>query len=310
MTVFLNSGGIGEVIAGRVLQGLATGAATGAISALLTDLAPTGNKKLGGMLASIAPLGGLGVGALVTGLLIQVTTDPSAIFLAFDIVFALGIVLTFLVKEPISRRIGAAKSLIPRVAVPTAARSAFTASIPALISSWMINAFYLGLVAAILQGVFGIHSGLINGAAIALFTESAAASVLIFRKLSSNTNSLVGSISLIVGAALTVIGLESGSLVVFGISAILGGMGLGLSFSGSVSLIMPHAQAHERGQLFAAVYVVSYLAFGLPAIAAGLFVASEGLLAVATTFAIVIIVIAAVSLGAHIVRGSQAPRSK
>lgn len=39
----------------------------------------------------------------------------------------------------------------------------------------------------------------------------------------------------------------------------------------------PTVTTEQRGELFAAVYIVSYLAFGLPTIVAGLVVAHAGL---------------------------------
>ena len=39
----------------------------------------------------------------------------------------------------------------------------------------------------------------------------------------------------------------------------------------------PLSAPHERGELFAAVFVVSYLAFGIPAVAAGIASAHIGL---------------------------------
>jgi hypothetical protein len=160
----------------------------------------------------------------------------------------------------------------------------------------MLSGFYLGLVSAIMGGVFGIHSGLINGASIAILAFSGAIAVYVFRKLAASTNSLIGSVLLIAGMILTILALSTGLLVLFAIGAIAGGVGLGTSFAGAVSAILPQAQPHERGELFAAIYVVSYLAFGVPAIIAGLFIAKDGLMSVAVVYAIITIAFAAASL--------------
>jgi hypothetical protein len=55
------------------------------------------------------------------------------------------------------------------------------------------------------------------------------------------------------------------------------GAGFGASFSRALRIIAPLAEAHQRTELFAAVYVMSYLSFGLPVVIAGLLVSTVGI---------------------------------
>ncbi|MGA9221647.1 MAG: MFS transporter, partial [Pseudomonas graminis] len=57
--MFLLAPDIGWVIAARVVQGLATGAATSAFTATLAELAPPNRKKLGSVLGSVGMTAGL-----------------------------------------------------------------------------------------------------------------------------------------------------------------------------------------------------------------------------------------------------------
>ncbi|MBO1334376.1 MFS transporter [Streptomyces sp. VRA16 Mangrove soil] len=66
MAVVLTADGVGQLVAGRIIQGLATGAATGAISAGTIDLQHPGSK-LGPLLNSAGTTGGLAVCALAGG---------------------------------------------------------------------------------------------------------------------------------------------------------------------------------------------------------------------------------------------------
>jgi len=50
----------------------------------------------------------------------------------------------------------------------------------------------------------------------------------------------------------------------------IGGAGFGVSFMGIMRSIIPVTPPQQRGELFAAVFVVSYLAFGIPAVIAGI----------------------------------------
>lgn len=54
-------------------------------------------------------------------------------------------------------------------------------------------------------------------------------------------------------------------------------MRFGVAFQGSLRSVLPLAEAHERAGLMAAFYVLSYLAFSLPAIAAGIMAHAVGL---------------------------------
>ena len=98
--MFLVAPDIGWVIAGRIVQGFATGAATTAFTAALVELAPPNRKRLGTILGSVGLTGGLGVGSLLAGLAIQLTTTANAIvFIVLTIITILGIV----VDRPVSR---------------------------------------------------------------------------------------------------------------------------------------------------------------------------------------------------------------
>ncbi|MGW4982556.1 MFS transporter [Streptomyces mirabilis] len=67
MLMFVFAPDIGWVIGARTIQGIATGAATSDFSASVVEHAPERHKKLGTIITSIAPAGGLGLGALLTG---------------------------------------------------------------------------------------------------------------------------------------------------------------------------------------------------------------------------------------------------
>ena len=87
--------------------------------------------------------------------------------------------------------------------------------------------------------------------------------------------------------------LATRSLTLFFVGTAVAGIGFGGAFSALIQILAPLADAHERGELFAAIFVVSYLAFSLPAMLAGFLVAPLGLLRVAEGYAAVLLLIAA-----------------
>jgi hypothetical protein len=73
---------------------------------------------------------------------------------------------------------------------------------------------------------------------------------------------------------------------------VVAGLGFGATFLGALRSLAQLAAPAERAELFASIYVVSYLAFSIPAVIAGAAVASLGLLTTATAYGVVIIVLA------------------
>src|SRR4051812_41110066 len=76
MLLFAFAHDVEVLFAARIVQGLATGVATGALSATLIDLQPAERPHLGALISAAAPLVGLAAGALGSGVLVQYAPDP------------------------------------------------------------------------------------------------------------------------------------------------------------------------------------------------------------------------------------------
>jgi MFS family permease len=279
MLFFVFAPGIGWVIVARTVQGIATGAATSAFTASIVELAPQRHKRLGTIVSGVAPAGGLGLGALLTGAAVQFTTDANLIvFTILAAVMAVGTLVVTFTSETITPRPGAGRTLIPRVAIPPLARREFDAAIPVHIAAWMLAALFIGLAPMIIRDIFGIDGGLLNGATVFVEPASAAAAGFLLGRITPRTTTVVGGASVMMGTAIIIGGVVAALLPLVWIGGIIGGVGFGASFSGALRTITPLAEPQQRAGMFAAVYLVAYLAFGIPAIVAGLLVAHIGLL--------------------------------
>jgi hypothetical protein len=277
--MFIVASNIGWVIAARAVQGIATGAATSAFSASLLELAPDRLKRLGAIIGGAAPAGGLGLGALLAGLAIQLSTQASVIvFGVLALVMALGAVVVFLSRETVTAQPGALRSLAPRVVVPPGARREFAGMIPVLLAAWMLTALFIGLVPSIVSGIFQIHSGLVEGATVFLAPAFATLSSFVLGRFAPRTLMLIGGIGVAVGIAIIVAGIVYELLPLIWLGGAIGGFAFGGSFSGTLRLLGPFAEPHQRAELFAAVFLVAYLSFGGPAIILGQLVGPFGLL--------------------------------
>jgi hypothetical protein len=303
MLMFVFAPNIGWVIAARAVQGAATGAATTAFSAALLDLAPERQKKLAGIINGTAAAGGLGLGALFTGLAVQVSDHADQIvFTVLAIIMAAGTAAAALSPEAGQRQSGALRSLLPNARVPRAARAEFISTLPVQVGAWMLAGLFMGLMPTILETVLHRGGGLLDGFTAFLEPGAAAAAGFVLGRLSSRRTVLLGGAAVAAGAVVIVVGILAAALPVIWLGGIVGGAGFGASFSGALRVIVPLSHTTERAGLFAAIHVGAYLSFGVAVIIAGLFIAPFGLLPVVLTYAGAIVVLAAAGLIAQGVR--------
>ena len=171
---------------------------------------------------------------------------------------------------------------------------------PVLLAAWMLSGLFLGLGPTILQDLFGLHSGLLNGATAFVLPEAAAVAGFVLGRFAPRPTTVIGGVSILTGTALIAAGVAAGVLPLLWLGGLIGGGGFGASFSGALRAITPLVEMHQRAGLFAAVYLVAYLSFGVPAIIAGLLVGPAGLLATVLGYGVAIILAASAGLAAQI----------
>lgn len=295
MGLFLLAGDIGGLILARVVQGVATGIASGALSAAVVEAAPAAKKRLGALITSVSPLAGLALGALLTGMAVRWTGQPVMwVFGVLALVFAFGAALVLWMPETVTPRAGALASLVPRVSIPVRARAEFARGLPVFIAVWALGGLFLSLAPSLMHHVFGIDSGVVNGLTIAVLSGVGAVAPTLLGRFAAPRPAILGMASLALGLVLLLAALATRSLALFFVGTAVAGIGFGGAFSALVQTLAPLAQSHERGELFAAIFVVSYLAFSLPAMLAGFLVAPLGLLATVEGYAGVLLLVAAV----------------
>ena len=284
MLVFWHADSVALLVLARVVQGVASGLLLSSLTAAVVDLEPEGRPGLAATFNSVVPLAGLAVGALVGGAVIDGADSPmAAVFGALTAVYVVFALALWLLPETSPRHDGLLRSLRPRVGVPPSARPAFARSAPALFAGWATGGLYLSLGAPIVAQELGGANHLEQGLVVTTLTGVGALSCFLARDRTSRQITLYGTTALAVGTALTLVALALGSYWGFIAAAIVAGSGFGTSFLGIMRSITPTVAPDERGELFASVFVVSYLAFGIPAVVAG--VAAPHLGLATTTYA-------------------------
>jgi MFS family permease len=295
--MFLYGESIGWVMAARIVQGFATGAATAAFTAALIELAPPHRKRVGAILGSIGLTGGLAAGSLLAGLAIQFTTDANTkVFTVLTALTILGLVVVALTPETAARVPGALRSLIPRLAIPPVARSEFAAAAPAIAAIWMMSGLSGGLAPSLVRSVFQLDSGLLDGLCGFVAPAASAVTGVLFARVALRRAMTIGIYATILGAIAIVAGVAANSAAVMISGQAVAGAGFGAAFTAALGLIAPLVAGPERAGAIAAIYVVSYLAFGVPIVIAGEIVAPLGYLATVFWYSAATVVLALVSV--------------
>ncbi|HEY6749082.1 MAG TPA: MFS transporter [Mycobacteriales bacterium] len=278
MVAFLVADGSGWLLVARVVQGLATGAAVGVLGAYLLDLQPPDGSRLGSLVNSVAPGIGLGIGALGTGLLVQYGPHPTRlVFAVLLATFATLILATAVLPETVSRVPGAVAALRPRVAVPAPARRAFVAAAPSMIATWALGGLMLSIGGSVVRSVFGQSNSAVVGLVLGVFAGAGALTGVLVTSWKPARIERYGTVTLVLGVAMFLTALAVSSLALFVVASVVAGSGFGAGFLGALRSLTRLVQPHERAGLLSAVYVVSYLAFSIPALAAGLLITRIGL---------------------------------
>ncbi|MFC7574058.1 hypothetical protein ACFQX8_17815 [Klenkia terrae] len=112
------------------------------------------------------------------------------------------------------------------------------------------------------------------------------------RGLAPSTGMVTGALVFVVGVLGTIGALAAASLTAFYVAAVVSGFGFGAAFLGAMATVTQGVDAGERAGLLSAVFTVSYLAFSLPAIAAGLAIGPLGLTTTAEVYGAVVVALA------------------
>jgi predicted MFS family arabinose efflux permease len=303
MLLFAVAGSVTGLLVARVIQGVTTGAAIGAVGAAMVDL----DKSRGAVANAVAPPFGTALGALIGGIFLQYLPGPThlvyVVLAAIFIAQAIGLSFT---KESISPQPGVLQSLKPRLNLPRATREPLLLAVPILVASWALAGFYASLGPILVRGMLNSRSPLLGGLALFVLAASAGISVLLLQKRPPREMMLLGAGSLFAGVALTLFALPHGDIALFFLGTAVAGVGFGTGFQGAVRTVIPHAAAHERAGTLSVIFIISYVAMGVPAVIAGSLLARHvSIMATAQYFCAVVMALAVAALVGSGVRGTK-----
>jgi MFS family permease len=296
LAVFATAGGVGDLLIARVIQGLSTGAALGAIGAAMLDI----DRERGALANAMSPGLGTGSGALLSALLLRYLPAPThLVYLVLIVVIAVQAAGVALLRETVTAGRVPAAALVPEVRLPRSVRRPLLAAAPVLFAVWALAGLYGALGPALVHALTGSGNVVLGGASLTLLTATAVTSVYLLRRAPARSVMLAGIAALIAGVAVTLVALGTGSAWLFFAGTAVSGIGFGSGFQGGIRTVVPLAAPHERAGVLSLLFTVSYLGMGVPAVAAGfLAVHGAGLTGAARDYGVALLVLAALALAA------------
>jgi MFS family permease len=281
VVVFLLAQNVTMLLVARAVQGAATGAAITAMAATLVDLAPT----RAGLANAVTPLIGLALGALGCGLLVEYAPAPTR--LVYGVLLAGFVVVALVVAklpETSALRPGAWSSLRPRLAVPPRLRGDVVAIVPILMASWALGGLFLSLGPSVAAELFGLRSHVVGGLVVTLLCGVGALGALALHAHQPHHLLAPSGLLLAAGTTIALAGLRTGSVLTTTVGVVVAGVGFGGASLAGFGTLARIATPDVRGELMAVAYTVAYLAFSLPAVAAGAATTAVGLRPVAAVY--------------------------
>jgi MFS family permease len=281
------------LFAARAVQGVATGVALSTLGAVIADTAP----RWAATLNSVTAFLGLAFGSLIAGAFVAFAPWPTHLVYAvlLGVTLAEMVVLAW-IAETTSPKPGAWSGIRPKLTVPAAAVVPMARLFPLTLSAWALGGFYLSLMPSLMIEATGIRSPLVGAAVVSALMVSGGLSSFATRALDAGKTVRASAAFLAAGIVVTVVAIAAGSPTGMFFGTIVAGLGFGSSYGASLRLLLPLASAHERAGLLSAYFVESYLAFALPAIAAGLAAPRFGLVTTALVYSSTLALSALVTL--------------
>lgn len=292
--VFLFADTVPVLLIGRLLSGFSAGIATGTATAAIVEAAPESRREFAAVVATIANIGGLSLGPVVAGLLVQYAPHPLILpFVVHIAAMLVAAVAVLLVPETASRsgRIG-----LQRLSIPPVVRPVFITAATAAFAGFTVTGLFMAVAPSFLSTVIGIGNHAVAGlVASTIFVASAIAQVCA-RRANAQRAVAVGCGILVLGMATLALALRFSSLPTLIAAAVIAGIGQGISFSRGLAAVVEGTPAERRAEVSSTYFVVAYVAISLPVVGAGVAAEHWGLRTAGITFAIAVAVLSALCL--------------
>ena len=276
--------------------GMLTATATAHLSELRAVARPEEGPATSGTVSSFVNIGGLALGALVSGVLAQYVVAPLvvpyALFLVLLVVAAIAVAFVPETVEKLEERPAYRPQ---RVSLPSGSRPTFFAAGAGAFSAFAIFGLFTSLAPSFIAGTLHEPSRLVAGAVtFAVFGAAAVSQVLTVRVAPVRQLQLAVAL-MSLGLVAMATGVLVASLAVFVVAGILAGAGVGILFRASIAVAASLASGTSRGEILAALFLIAYAGMSVPVLLIGVALTVLPGTAVLVAFAAIVLVMVLVS---------------
>ncbi|MET0429163.1 MAG: MFS transporter [Microvirga sp.] len=275
--VFLLWRSLPGLLVGRLLGGLAVGMVSATATAWIAELhghaRPEASMRRAQVVSTAAILGGLGVGALVSGVLAEWVTSPLTVPYLVSL-GALAVAFLAVVAAPETReRVQPRPTWRPqRVSVPQHAVGSFVAACIGAAIAFAVFGLFTSLSSTFLATSLGHPSLALAGATTFAVFSAAVVTQTLIKSQDPRPMMSVGIAVTVVGLAGLVVSvwLNTPSLVMFLAGGVVTGAGVGALWKGVVIMVGELAPPDRRAEALAGLFLAANLGLTVPSIGLGI----------------------------------------
>jgi MFS family permease len=285
--LFVVADSLTTIFTGRAVSGLSAALFTGTATAMLVDLAPDGRRRFASLVAVLVNLGGLGLGALIAGLLADHFGSP----LRVPFILHLGLLVPALIGALLVPESVPARRLrlrLQRLSVPDEVRGVFVRGAAAGLASFAVAGVLSSVAPAFLAQVLGRTSHTLAGLLVFILMGCSIGGQIVVGRLSDRRALVWACALLLVGSGLLASALSAESLSMLIVSTVVAGIGLGLGVGAGLAAINQRAPVDRRAETASSFFVVLYVGLSVPVIGTGLAAHSVGLRTAGIAFSVAV----------------------
>jgi predicted MFS family arabinose efflux permease len=294
--IFLTAPSLPWLILARLVTGLGVGMLTATATAHLHELHTRHRPDASGQrfeaVATAANIGGLGVGALVSGVLAQYVDGPLRTpYLVFAGLLLLSIAAVALTPETVEEKLVRPAYRPQRISADHGDRHGYIAAAAAGFASFAVFGVFTSVAPGFVGGTLQHPSPATAGLVVfAVFGPAAAAQTLTSR-MRRGAKLATGLAAQALGLVLLTVGMHATNLSAFLVGGAITGIGAGMLFKAAVGAVVTMAAPAMRGEALAGLFLISYLGLSLPAVGIGIVTRYVTATTAMTALAVVLLVL-------------------
>lgn len=254
----------------RAIQGISVGITSGAATAALSELHSQQDNKLSALVSSVATAAGTALGPLLAGVMAEYGPWPMSLpYLVHMALILPGMLGLLMIPETVSQQAKAKAQGTGQSGLPAEFKTPFAISAVTVFIAWSVTALFMSLVPSYVSHLLHIQNLAVGGGVVFLMLGASSTAQLTLKHLTHRTSMLSGLILLNIGLVGIVTAVPTQSVLILALSTIITGIGQGLAFMGSMSLVTQIAPPRQRASVMSMLYLILYLGVGLPIIGVG-----------------------------------------